>query len=698
MKTKHKLVEDYIITWLKVNLKNEEIQVETDLRCLDFDSFDLVRLTSDLEHEFNVYIDFKEIFEIQTIRNIVDLVVDGNRKNRMKVIPQDMEKYPLTEQQLAIYIASVKDKGTCLYNIPLKLRLPKSIDLKKLRACLVKLIHNHWELNVKLIDASENMYFIYDSERIRIEKYTDQEVDTFFRPFDLLNPPLARVGLSDTYLLMDIHHIIADGRSYRVLIAELDNLYQGKKINKPVLSYADYAKTVQESILKGGFDKAIKHFSETLKNCNGISFGAENENNVHCGKSNLYYLDQETKQISSLIKNKFKLTNTMLFFAAFCILLKKYTNQDNIVTSLTLMNRKNKDFMDVIGMFVNTLPIRIPDIDDMSYFLELIRNEVINLYNYQEVPLMEAIKNADIRSSSINTSFIYQGQGINKFYFNNEICRAEWVEVNVAKFDLTFEVTEEVQGYTLRIEYKQDKISENIVELMQKSYKMIIEQMYACNKLSKIRIYDKNNYQQIIDMQRKNKVSVNLSKCVHQIFSEIAQNNYEKAIVFEGCYVTYQELEQYSNSLAYELQSKEEMRLGIIIPIIADRSWKVIAAMLGILKAGGAYLLIERSCPQERLNKIFSDIGACIIVTENYVVNEQYINIRLEETNVWQNIYKPNIYTPPNGLCYVIYTSGSTGIPKGIKISHKNVINYCSKNEYSIWGKCFSRGEKRLFL
>lgn len=154
------------------------------------------------------------------------------------------------------------------------------------------------------------------------------------------------------------------------------------------------------------------------------------------------------------------------------------------------MNRLYKEVLNTVGMFVNTLPVKIPDEDDLYDFMSAIKEEVLNLYTFQEVPLMEAIKEADIKSTDINTSFIYQADGINKFYFNNQLCNAEWVELNVSKFDLTFEITEEVNGYTLRIEYCIDIFSQELIDSMRVSYEKVILQILKAKTISELHLYD----------------------------------------------------------------------------------------------------------------------------------------------------------------------------------------------------------------
>ena len=690
MVNKHE-IELFVFNWLKSKLNIYDIEPEVNLSNIGLDSFLAVQLICDVEDYFNIYISLKDILQSTSINEIINAISKGKPDKRENFSKEGINKYPLTAQQMAIYIASIKAKGNCLYNIPVKLVLPENINLIKLEQSIKKLLEAHSELNVELQEEGGRLYFKQSLSVIKLEKYFGQnDVNIFFRPFDLNNPPFIRIGLSEKYLLMDFHHIIIDGKSIHILLKELDELYQGKSLKKHEVQYSDYAKMIYKYAMRDGFKEASQYFATSLHGGKRVSLQDINGNvdSASNGKSCLYHFGSDVKKCIKLIKDKYNLTNTMVFLGVYCIILKKYTNQNDLLTSVTLMNRLYKEVLNTVGMFVNTLPVKIPDEDDLYDFMSAIKEEVLNLYTFQEVPLMEAIKEADIKSTDINTSFIYQADGINKFYFNNQLCNAEWVELNVSKFDLTFEITEEVNGYTLRIEYCIDKFSQELIDSMRVSYEKVILQILKAKTISELHLYD-IDYSVSSLLNYCNNSAFNPPKCVHQLFTNVAYNNPKTAIVFEDTLLTYEQVEKYSNSLAYYLQVNEKTKADMIIPVIAERSWEVIVAMLAILKVGCAFVLIEPHCPEHRKEKILSEIKARIIITKGYETSGKYRNIRLEEKRIWFNTNMPQIVAKPNGMCYLIYTSGSTGRPKGIMISHKNVVNYCSKNKYGLWERCF---------
>jgi amino acid adenylation domain-containing protein len=187
-------------------------------------------------------------------------------------------------------------------------------------------------------------------------------------------------------------------------------------------------------------------------------------------------------------------------------------------------------------------------------------------------------------------------------------------------------------------------------------------------------------------------------KCIHQLFEEQVEKTPDAiAVVFVdeqsstrsrsvsdrrrvNQQLTYQELNQRANKLANYLQSLG-VRSEVLVGICVERSLEMVVGILGILKAGGAYVPLDIAYPQERLAFMLSDSQVSILLTQQHLVEklpEHQATIVCLDTD-WEDIAKTpsqptKIAVKPNNLAYVIYTSGSTGQPKGVLISHCNVV------------------------
>ncbi|MBS4161824.1 AMP-binding protein, partial [Klebsiella pneumoniae] len=147
--------------------------------------------------------------------------------------------------------------------------------------------------------------------------------------------------------------------------------------------------------------------------------------------------------------------------------------------------------------------------------------------------------------------------------------------------------------------------------------------------------------------------------------------------------LTYRELDQKANQLAYVLRRKGVGK-DDIIGIMLDRSADVIVSILGVMKAGGAYLPIDPEMPAARIQYMLEDSGARWLVAESArqaFLSDIYKGTVIDiEKDIDPNIStaRPDSINDGESLAYIIYTSGTTGQPKGVQLEHRNLVIYVS--------------------
>jgi amino acid adenylation domain-containing protein len=174
------------------------------------------------------------------------------------------------------------------------------------------------------------------------------------------------------------------------------------------------------------------------------------------------------------------------------------------------------------------------------------------------------------------------------------------------------------------------------------------------------------------------------SNCVHELFERQARIHPTALAVTEGNrYISYGELDSRSNDLANHLSSAG-VGPEVVVGLCSPSSIATVVSALAILKAGGAYLPLDPSHPTQRLSAILNEAGvpvlisaACIEQTlsdgwQTVTVNE--LGIAATDNRPPGNLHRKMRSTPKN-LAYVIYTSGSTGEPKGVEVTHENLLN-----------------------
>ncbi|KAJ3201890.1 hypothetical protein HK099_002064, partial [Clydaea vesicula] len=154
------------------------------------------------------------------------------------------------------------------------------------------------------------------------------------------------------------------------------------------------------------------------------------------------------------------------------------------------------------------------------------------------------------------------------------------------------------------------------------------------------------------------------------------------AVEHQGSSITYRELNEKSNKIAYKLASKG-VNIGDYIGILTNRSIEMIIGIFGVLKAGAAYMIMDAKLPKSRMEYML-DVSKCKIVLVHPSVESEFseyshkIDLLSMSTFDFQDSIKKNeIVQKPTGNdpAYIVFTSGSTGKPKGVLISHGSLCN-----------------------
>lgn len=694
-------------------------------------------LLTKIHKELGVKISMSRIFEFPSIKQIAEFIKDSAHEVEdtysaiKKAEPK--EYYPQTSTQKRMYFMSQMDQNSILYNIPIMNIYQMGTKKENLEEAFKKLIQRHESLRTSFHTvAGEAVQKVHEHEEVgynfKIDYYETAEdgmiyseqpgkewtritglpfqevVEHFVQPFDLGKAPLLRVGFIDIagvmqILMMDIHHIVADGVSVVLLLDEIWKLYEGKELPGLTVHYKDFAEWANsdEQLMKVKEQEAfwLEQFSGEIPVLNLPTDYTRPAEMTFDGDSTIFEIDKTDTQKMKLLAQKEGSTLFMGLFTAFNVLLAKLSGQEDLVTGIVTAGRSHVDVHNIVGMFVDTLAMRnYPESEKtLKEFMEEVKISTLAAFENQNYPFEELVRKvAPRQDAGRNPLFDVL------FEIENEDDRTEFLlealmmdksnpysyNVNKAKFDISVIGVETNDGMRFNFEYKTRIFKEETIERFILYYKKIISSM--CQdiqvKISDIDIISDKEKDQILYEFNDTSVEYPRDKTLHQLFeSRVEETPGNIALKYNDDTMTYLEFNEKANQLAWQLRERG-VQPDKLVGIMVERSFEMIVGIFAIIKAGGAYLPIDPNYPEDRIKYLFEDSDSRLLLTqEKHIEFARSVDFTGEVLNLNDDmLYRGNRQNPdpvnsPENLAYIIYTSGSTGKPKGVAIEHVSAVN-----------------------
>jgi amino acid adenylation domain-containing protein/natural product biosynthesis luciferase-like monooxygenase protein len=626
-------------------------------------------------------------------------------------------------QQGLLFTARLTESSP-VYNIGTLARFSGPLDPSILQRCFQEIVRRHEVLRthfdvedgqgIQVIDAPglfrlEQLDLSGLEERAReaeVRRLAQEEVS---HGFDLSRGPLFRarlidLGRQDHVLLATMHHIVSDGWSIGILIREVAALYEAYSQGRPsplpelAIQYTDYA-AWQRSRLQGEtLKKQVGYWKERLQGAPAaLDLPTDRVRPAvasFAGGTVNFALPRELSARLVELGRREGVTLYMVFLAAYQLLLKRYSGQDDIVVGSPIAGRSRQELQGLIGFFVNTVAMRTDLSGDPPFreFLKRVKEVALGAYAHQDLPFEKLVEELQptrdlSRQPVFQTLFALQPVMVPvKAFAGLQLSGYGETKVS-AKFDLSLYVTAHDEWIEGHFEYAADLFDRSTIERMAGQFEVLLEGIVANSeaRLSELPLLGAAERRRLIEEWNATQAAYPSEKTVHELFAEQAARTPEAvAVVYEHDRLTYGELDRRSNQLAHHLHG---FGVGpeVVVGLCVERSLDMVVGLLGILKAGGAYLPLDASYPLDRLAYMMSDAKAPVVVAQQHLVGQlprhagQVVRIDAD----WERIARhpdtaPVNHTRPADLAYVIYTSGSTGKPKGVMVTHGSVGNFLS--------------------
>ena len=704
-------------------LGKSNVSVNDDFFALGGHSLLATKLLSRIAGVFQLEIPLRVLFESSTVRALAAYIERTRRSRRRgaqaSLRPIDRsEELPLSFSQQRLWFMDQMQPGNPFYNVPAALRLSGSLHVRALEQSLAEIVRRHEVLRsvfpkvegkplqaifgelqpvLSITDLSGLPEVERESEALRLAS------EEICRPFDLSQGPLIRASLlrlgeTEHVLTLTMHHIVSDGWSVGIFVRELVTLYDAFSrgadfsLEELPIQYVDFASWQREWLQGDVLEKQLSYWKPQLGGRLPVlqlpTDGPRPLVQTFRGATKFFELPPSLSAALNTLSRQEGVTLFMTLLAAFKTLLYQYSRQDEIIVGTPIANRRHQEVEELIGFFVNSLVLRTDFSGNPNFraLLKRVREVALGAFAHQDMPfeyLVETLRpERDLsRSPLFQVMFVLQNTPREELQLPGLTLMPLNLHVGASKFDLTLAM-EEADGKLLgSLEYNTDLFGEATIARLLAHFEHLLEVVTADPDWAVARLPRSEQSQYLIEWN-ETQADYPREECIHRLFEAQAEALPESlAIASQDAQLSYAELNRRANQLAHHLKN---MGVGpeVAVAICVERSAEMVIGFLSILKAGGNYVPLDRSYPKERLALMLKDSRAAVLLTQQRlreILPEQEVPVLCLDAD-WKTIAGESAENPISSvtaanLAYIIYTSGSTGQPKGVAVTHANLLN-----------------------
>ena len=668
-----------------------------------------VRLISMVRSTLGLELDIITLFEAPSAALLSLRLSNAGPARHPSPRERDAGPLPLSYAQQRLWFIQQLAPNSNAYNIPMAIRVTGQLDLNALNATLSEIIRRHEVLRTTFaFDYGQPRQVVHPPARrelpvtdlthltaaVRMDHAQHIAEEEARLPFDLEHAPPLRVRLlrldaHEHVLLLTKHHIASDGWSLDVLIREVGCLYpsfsRGDASPLPELpiQYADYALWERERLQSEELDQHLAYWREQLAGAPPVlELPADRPRppaQSFRGAQHAFVLSPELTARLKQLSRREGVTLFMTLLAAFKVLLQRYTRRDDIVVGSPFAGRGTAETDGLIGFFVNTVVLRTSLAGDPTFRELLARVRVVALgaYAHQELPFEKLVGETQperhtTHSPLYQVMFEMQNAAVAKLELPDLALEPLKLDLAAAKFDLTLSMDELGDEIAAVFNYSTDIFEAERIHRMAAHLLTLLEDVaeHADKRISELELLSTADRERLLENWNDTEATYQQDKLIHELFEQqVEQQPDAIAIVFNDHQITYKELNRRAEQTAHHLRMAgvgPETLVGVAI----ERSIEMVVALLGVLKAGGAFVTFDLTYPKERLDFMFAETQAPLVLTREFIADA--VN---SESPLLIN-HRGNT----DRLAYVFYTSGSTGEPKGVLAQHSGVVNFLTFN------------------
>lgn len=607
----------------------------------------------------------------------------------------------LSKNQERMWLLDKMSANKALYHNSSAIKIEGQLDSEQLQKACLKVIRKHSQLCIYIQEKDGYPYQFYSPHltdlfsQINLENHPSlirkTIQDILHTPFNFNTGPLCKFILikqSSTlhFLVIHLHHIVADGWSKSLILKDLLQFYSIENLELECHIKNDYEDFIREQnslkIDEQLWQQIFPHQIPLLELPTDHHYP-----DLPLGHGSIFPFQIPPMMYSEILAFTKEKGITLFTFlmSIYTIVLFNLSGQSEFAVGFPVSGRTKKEWQDVVGLFVNTLSIPI-NVDPNSCFIDHLLKIQANIFKvlaHQHTPFEDLVKLLnplrDLRRNPLFQVMIqYDNLPIPPLSLKNLTITPEIIDLGIAQVDLSMTLWPQTNSLHASIEYRTDIFEPSTIEQFSTYFITALENvlMHPLLAIASLNIMPKNEREGILKFNDTSSL-LPFSSFISKFESICLTHPKQPVIIFEDRIVTYQDLLADVYQQTHYLQAvkiSKESKVAIVLP----PSIELISILLSTSLTGAIFTIIDPTYPLQRQKEILESLKPDLVIhSEKNKINSHANFLTIEQISNTKHKYSattPEISAENDRFC-IIFTSGSSGKPKGVVLKHDAIAN-----------------------
>ncbi|MER6015937.1 amino acid adenylation domain-containing protein [Streptomyces bluensis] len=617
---------------------------------------------------------------------------------------------PASFSQARLWFADQMGRRGLEFVYPYALRLTGPLDVQALAGAVDAVVARHETLRTTFVSrdgdplqvVGEPFSLGLEVTAVEPEALESEIRDVVAQPFDLATGPVLRarlfqVGPHEHVFLLVIHHIATDGWSMEIVFREIGEAYEalsaGREAEFPELSvqFVDVASWERQRFAAGEFAEDLTFWREHLDGCpHVLALPLDHPRPAAQSFDGAFHTVEvpaaDAAALAALAKECGASTH-MVLLAAFQLLIARWSGQHDFVVGMPAANREASETEELVGFFMNLLPLRAT-VDPAGSFRDLVarvREASLDAYDHQGLSFDRLVEEVAPERTLAHNPLVQVAFNMEKqprLSIDGVAVEALDVQPDITRYDLAVDYIVQPSG-ALRCDfyYASDLFEQESIEALARRFAFLLRTVAARPgaSLAVLPVLDAEEEARVLGLGAATPPAADAVMLPARFRDAVEARPDAPAVVDGDTVLTFAELDARAGDIA-RIVTAHGAGPDTVVGLCLPRSAELLAAVLGVLRAGAAYLPLDPQYPAERLDFLIRDSGVRLVLTTSTTSYDSRIGdlataVLLDSEQAPAGTPGPFAEVHPDQCAYVIYTSGSTGRPKGVQVSHRAVAS-----------------------